>query len=169
MTSRKRYRAWKAFKRIQGRVLDARGRRTFPVLASPKFPFLYLSNAWGWRKNIKRFGTLSVRLFAKKVRKHVKPEYVRWRHNCIWGRWGAQTRDANSKSFIVLFIIFLIIVFLNNNTDFQYWSVNSSPCFIWEYVLHFEQWDKEISQATSYNTHLFALHMLWRIKNKSKK
>ena len=111
MISRKRYRAWKAFKRIQGRVLDARGRKTFPVLASPKFPFLYLSNAWGWRKNSKRFETFSARLFAKKVRKHVKPEYVRWRHNCIWGRRGAQTQDTNSKSFILLFI-FLIIVFL---------------------------------------------------------
>ena len=146
MTSRKRYRAWKAFKRIQGRVLDARGRRTFPGLASPKFPFLYLSNAWDWR-NSKRLGTLSARLFAKKVCKHVKPEYVRWRCNCIWGRWatsspghfslalevgrptskarekrpgdevgrwGAQTLiwDANSKSFISLFIFFYYSFFL---------------------------------------------------------
>ena len=137
MTSRKRYRAWKAFKRIQERVLDARGRKTFSGLASPKSSFLYLSNAWGWRKNSKRLGTLSARLFAKKVRKHVKPEYVRWRHNWTWGKWGAQTRDTNSKSFILLFI-FLIIVFFNNNTDFQYWYVNSAPCFILEYVLHFE-------------------------------
>ena len=138
MTSRKRCRAWKAFKRIQGRVLDARGRRTFPALASPKFPFLYLSNAWGWRKNIKRFGSLSARLFAKKLCKHVKPEYVRWRHNYIWGRWGAHTRDKFEKFHFVVYLIVFIIVFLNNNTDFQYWNVNSSPCFILEYVLYFE-------------------------------